>query len=79
MCFPALPAEETKRGILTNLAKVYDPLGIVSPVMLEGKLLYRNTCSLDRRDSRPVEKVGEGTTEGGVGETQHPPLPGRDR
>ena len=39
--FPAAPAEQTKRGILTNLAKVYDPLGIVSPDMLEGKLLYR--------------------------------------
>ncbi|XP_068720014.1 uncharacterized protein [Montipora capricornis] len=42
--FPELPAEETKRGILANLAKVYDPLGIVSPVMLEGKVLYRESC-----------------------------------
>ena len=44
MCFPATPAEQTKRGILTNLAKVYDPLGIVSPVMLDGKVLYRESC-----------------------------------
>ncbi|XP_068679106.1 uncharacterized protein [Montipora foliosa] len=42
--FPELPAEETNRGILANLAKVYDPLGIVSPVMLEGKVLYRESC-----------------------------------
>ena len=39
-----MPAEETKRGILGNLTKVYDPLGIVSPVMLEWKLLYRESC-----------------------------------
>lgn len=43
--FPTVPAEVTKRGILVNLAKVYDPLGLVSPVMLEGKLLYRESCS----------------------------------
>ena len=42
--FPATPAEQTRCGILTNLAKVYDPLGVVSPVMLEGKLLFRESC-----------------------------------
>ena len=42
--FPSPPAELTKRGILANLAKVYDPLGLASPVLLEGKLLYRETC-----------------------------------
>ena len=52
--FPALPAEETKRGILTNLAKVYDPLGIVSPVMLEGKLLYRDTCDQKKAWDAPL-------------------------
>ena len=31
------PATLTKRGILANLAKIYDSLGLVSPVMLEGK------------------------------------------
>ena len=31
VCFPATAAKQTKHGILTNLAKVYDPLGIVSP------------------------------------------------
>ena len=35
--FPNSPAELTKRGVLTNLAKVYDPLGLASPVMLDGK------------------------------------------
>ena len=44
VCFPATPAEQTKRGILTNLAKVHDPLGIVSPAMLDRKVLYRESC-----------------------------------
>jgi len=42
--FPSDPAKETKRGVLANLAKVYDPLGLVSPVTLEGKRLYRQMC-----------------------------------
>ena len=44
VCFPAMPAKETKRGILTNLAKVYDLLRTVSTAMLEGNLLYRELC-----------------------------------
>ena len=44
--FPVRPAELTKRGILANLAKVYDPLGLVSPVTLGGKLVFREACNL---------------------------------
>lgn len=43
--FPAETAELTKHGVLANLAKVYDPLGLVSLVMLEGKLIYREICN----------------------------------
>lgn len=31
--------ETTKRGVLSHLAKIYDPLGLVSPVTLIGKQL----------------------------------------
>ena len=34
----------TKREILSEIAKGYDPLGIASPVMLVAKLLYRDIC-----------------------------------
>ena len=34
----------TKRQILSEIVKVYDPLGIASPVMLVAKLLYRDIC-----------------------------------
>ena len=42
--FPAQVAEPTKRGILCKIAKVYDPLGLVSPLTLSGKMLYRDAC-----------------------------------
>ena len=29
---------------LSNIAKLYDPLGVVSPTSLIGKLLYREIC-----------------------------------
>ena len=44
-----IPSETTsctKRGILGKLARVYDPLGLVSPLTLTGKTLYRDACDL---------------------------------
>lgn len=37
-------ARETKLGAIANLAKVYDPLGLVPPVTLEAKRLHRKMC-----------------------------------
>ena len=34
----------TKRTILSELAKVYDTLGVVSPITLEGKIIFRDVC-----------------------------------
>ena len=42
----------TKRSILSQLSSIYDPLGIVSPTMVEGKRIYREVCD---------EKVGWNT------------------
>ena len=36
--------ELMKGGMLRAMAKVYDPLGLVSPVMLSAKNLYPLTC-----------------------------------
>ena len=55
--FPNSPAELTKRGILANLAKVYDPLGVVSPVMLNGRRIYRETCNHKISRDAPLPEV----------------------
>ena len=34
----------TKRGVLSSIARIYDPLGVVSPTSLNGKLLHREIC-----------------------------------
>ena len=43
----------TKRTILSQLGKVYDPLGIISATMVQGKHLYRDAC--DKRKSWNAE------------------------
>ena len=42
--FPQEKADITKRGILRFLASIFDPLGLVSPITLTGKVVYRATC-----------------------------------
>ena len=43
---PEMPLNEpaTKRSILRQLGRVYDPLGTLSPMMAEGKHIYREAC-----------------------------------
>ncbi|XP_068738113.1 uncharacterized protein [Montipora capricornis] len=42
--FPTEEVQPTKRGVLSKLGQVYDPLGLVSPVTLEGKVIFRDVC-----------------------------------
>lgn len=41
---PSEPSPPTKRGVLSQLARIYDPLGVASPIYLQGKVLYREAC-----------------------------------
>ena len=34
----------TKRAVLSRLGEIYDPLGLISPTVVEGKRLYREAC-----------------------------------
>ena len=43
---PTEKADNTKRGILAKIARIYDPLGVASPLTLCGKLLYRDARNL---------------------------------
>ena len=44
VAFPAPIVKVTKREILRKISKIYDLLGLASPVTLAGKMLYRETC-----------------------------------
>ena len=44
VAFPAPIVKVTRREILKKIAKIYDPSGLDSPVILAGKMLYRETC-----------------------------------
>ena len=41
---PKEEAQPTKRGILGKLAKIYDPLGLIAPLTLIAKQIYREVC-----------------------------------
>ena len=43
---PTEKADNTKRGILAKIARIYDPIGVASPLTLCGKLLYRDARNL---------------------------------
>ena len=53
-------AKVTKKSVVSHLRKVYDPLGIVSPTMAEGKIIYCEACnetkSWDAEISKPLEQ-----------------------
>ena len=60
VAFPGEPVDITKRGILRFLAAVYDLLGIASPTILVGKLLYCEVCDghlpLDKKVSDRIRQ-----------------------
>ena len=41
---PSESANPNKRGTLQKLARIYDPMGLISPQTLQGKLIYREIC-----------------------------------
>ena len=50
----------TKTLMLKTLAGIYDPLGIISPMLVEGKHLYRQAIN-ERKgwDKQVSEKLGK--------------------
>ena len=47
----------TKRGILSHLGSVYDPLGIISPTLVEGKRIYREACDENQEWNKEVSSA----------------------
>ena len=46
----------TKASMLSQLSRVYDPLGIVSPTLVEGKRLYREACDKTKGWNSEISK-----------------------
>ena len=40
----AAQLEVTKRNVLSTMAKVFDPLGVISPLILPAKALFQEIC-----------------------------------
>ncbi|XP_043247468.1 uncharacterized protein LOC122394566 [Amphibalanus amphitrite] len=49
---PDRPA--TRRGILSGVSSLYDPLGLISPVILKGKMIVKELCGRDCSWDDPV-------------------------
>ena len=51
--------EQSKRGMLKHLASIFDPLGLITPVPLTGKDMYREACDLkllwDEQQTEPLK------------------------
>lgn len=45
-CHPCGESCVNEERDLGKLARIYDPIGLVSPVTLQGKFLYREACKL---------------------------------
>ncbi|XP_070203690.1 uncharacterized protein [Littorina saxatilis] len=47
----------TKRGVLSTVASIFDPLGLISPVVLRGRMILQEACKsgLDWDQALPVE------------------------
>lgn len=57
---PTEKADNTKRGMLAKIARIYDSLEVASPLTLWGKLLYRDACNLRIGwDEQPSHQVGQ--------------------
>ncbi|XP_078495525.1 uncharacterized protein LOC144750934 [Ciona intestinalis] len=51
----ALPMKpRTRRGMLSTMNSLFDPLGFVAPIVLEARLIYRNLCQQELEWDEPV-------------------------
>ena len=54
---PPYDAVASKRTLLRNLARIYDPLGLVEPVTIKGKLFYRDVCNVKMAGDAPLQQA----------------------
>ncbi|XP_068716792.1 uncharacterized protein [Montipora capricornis] len=52
--FPEVVSKPTKREVLAKLAKIYDPLGLASPTVLQGKQIFLKICDSKASWDSPI-------------------------
>jgi hypothetical protein len=53
---PQRRSSTVKRWSLGKLARIYDPLGLIAPVTLEGKQIYREICESQKAWDAPLNE-----------------------
>ena len=53
---PQYDAVASKRTLLRNLARIYDPIGLVEPVTIKGKFFYRDVCNVKMAGDAPLPR-----------------------
>ena len=53
---PQYDAVASKGTLLRNLARIYDPLGLVEPVTIKGKFFYRDVCNVKMAGDAPLPR-----------------------
>ncbi|XP_055604767.1 uncharacterized protein LOC129753000 [Uranotaenia lowii] len=51
---PIIPEELTKRKILSNIAKIFDPLGLLGPVVTSAKIFMQLIWEQKNKDGNPI-------------------------
>ena len=68
---PSSPS--TRRGILSTVASLYDPLGLISPFTLIGKLILQETCATGTKWDELIPQALEDKWNIWIGELEHLP------
>ena len=57
-CFKLIPKDNplTRRGILATVASVYDPLGLIAPVVLVGRMILQEMCGVGAGWDHPIQE-----------------------
>ena len=59
--WPEMPA--TRRGLLSAYSSLFDPLGLVAPVVLEARLIFRSLCQQGLAWDDPIPRIEAGRWE----------------
>lgn len=51
--------QETKRGLLSMISSIYDPLGVIAPVLIKAKLIFQDECRRQAGWDEPLTEINK--------------------